>query len=190
MSVPRQRNTKEENETIKAGKTPEEWEQQPAKNAQKDKDARWTKKSDASFFGYKNHLGVDKAHKLIRKWDATDAAVHDSLGKPSAAVEPSKGAFDDPTAWKHHESFRPIRALDDFSFELRQDLRQGLLKVRPLVATIGKEPFQERVHPEKGRKKQDAATCMGHRNGDRDCEPAQLTGCLPGPRVERGVGHR
>jgi hypothetical protein len=45
------------------------WEQQPAKNAQKDKDARWTKKSDASFFGYKNHLGVDKAHKLIRKWD-------------------------------------------------------------------------------------------------------------------------
>src|SRR5436189_4134337 len=59
-----------------------------------------------------------------------------------------KGAFDDPTAWKHHESFRPIGALDDFSFELRQDLRQGLLKVRPLVATIGKELFQERVHPE------------------------------------------
>ena len=26
----------------------------------------------------KNHVGVDKAHKLIRKWDATDAAVHDS----------------------------------------------------------------------------------------------------------------
>src|SRR5437660_12830543 len=40
---------------------------------------------------------------------------------------------------------------------LTQDLRQGLLKVRPLVATIGKELFQERVHPEKGRKKQDAA---------------------------------
>ena len=78
VSVPKQRNTKEENEAIKAGKTPEGWEQQPAKNAQKDKDARWTKKSDASFFGYKNHLGVDKAHKLIRKWDATDAAVHDS----------------------------------------------------------------------------------------------------------------
>ena len=37
-----------------------------------DEEERW------SFFGYKNHLGVDKAHKLIRKWDATDAAVHDS----------------------------------------------------------------------------------------------------------------
>src|SRR5262249_25209047 len=78
VSVPKQRNTKEENEAIKAGKTPEGWEQQPAKNAQKDKDARWTKRNDESFYGYKNHLGVDKAYKLIRKWDATDAAVHDS----------------------------------------------------------------------------------------------------------------
>ena len=78
MSAPKQRNTKEENETIKAGETPEGWEKQPAKNAQKDKDARWTKKNDESFYGYKNHIGVDKAHKLIRKWDATDAAVHDS----------------------------------------------------------------------------------------------------------------
>src|SRR5262249_21543285 len=67
-----------EPEGYSAGKTPEGWEQQPAKNAQKDKDARWTKKNDTSFFGYKNLLGVDKAHKLIRKWDATDAAVHDS----------------------------------------------------------------------------------------------------------------
>src|SRR5262249_42173878 len=37
---------------------------------------------------------------------------------------------------------------------------KGLLKVRPLVATIGKELFQERVHPEKGRKKQDAAIAI------------------------------
>src|SRR5437660_4879683 len=78
VSVPKQRNTKEENEAIKAGKTPEGWEKQPAKNAQKDTDARWTKRNNESFYGYKNHVGVDKAYKLIRKWDATDAAVHDS----------------------------------------------------------------------------------------------------------------
>ena len=48
------------------------------RSAKNDKDARWTKKNDESFYGYKNHLGVDKAHKLIRKWDATDASVHDS----------------------------------------------------------------------------------------------------------------
>src|SRR3979409_2407354 len=79
VSVPKQRNTKEENEAIKAGKTPDGWgERPPAKNAQKDKDARWTKKNDESFYGYKNHVDVDKAHNLIRKWDVTNAAVHDS----------------------------------------------------------------------------------------------------------------
>src|SRR5437762_13590274 len=72
------------------------------------------------------------------------------LGKPSAAVEPSKGAFDDPTAWKHHESFRPIGALDDFSFELRQDLRQGLLKLRPLVDHHRQRAFSRKGTSRKG----------------------------------------
>jgi transposase, IS5 family len=45
VSAPQQHNSREENEAIKAGKTPEGWEEKPAKNAQKDKDARWTKKN-------------------------------------------------------------------------------------------------------------------------------------------------
>jgi IS5 family transposase len=44
VSAPKQHNTREENEAIKAGQTPEGWEKKRAKNAQKDKDARWTKK--------------------------------------------------------------------------------------------------------------------------------------------------
>jgi IS5 family transposase len=78
VSAPKQRNTREENDTVKNGQTPEGWEKKPAKNRQKDKDARWTKKHGKSFYGYKNHVGVDKTHKLIRKWDATDASPHDS----------------------------------------------------------------------------------------------------------------
>jgi IS5 family transposase len=39
---------------------------------------RWTKKDGQSFYGYKNHIGVDKLHKIIRKWAATDASPHDS----------------------------------------------------------------------------------------------------------------
>ena len=39
---------------------------------------RWTKKHGKSFYGYKNHIGVDKSQKIIRKWEATDASVHDS----------------------------------------------------------------------------------------------------------------
>ena len=78
VAVPKQRNTREENETVKAGQTPEDWEQKPAKNRQKDKDARWTKKHGKSFFGYKNHVNADARHKLIRSYDVTDASVHDS----------------------------------------------------------------------------------------------------------------
>src|ERR1035437_9295675 len=44
VPVPKQRNSREENEAVKAGKTPKEWQKNRAKNRQKDKDARWTKK--------------------------------------------------------------------------------------------------------------------------------------------------
>ncbi len=78
VPVPKQRNTREENEAIKDGQTPEAWEKKPAKNRQKDKDARWTKKQGRSFYGYKNHVNADATHKLIRRYDVSDASVHDS----------------------------------------------------------------------------------------------------------------
>jgi IS5 family transposase len=78
VSAPRQHNSRSENAAIKAGKTPAGWQEKPAKNAQKDKDARWTKKHDQSFYGYKNHIGIDRMHKLIRRYTETDASVHDS----------------------------------------------------------------------------------------------------------------
>jgi IS5 family transposase len=49
-----------------------------AKNRQKDKDARWTKKHERSYFGYKNHIGVDRRHKFVRRYVVSDASVHDS----------------------------------------------------------------------------------------------------------------
>jgi transposase, IS5 family len=78
VPVPKQRNSRDENETVKAGETPAAWEKQPAKLCQKDRDARWTKKHGRSFFGYKNHVNADAKHKLIRRYEVTDAAVHDS----------------------------------------------------------------------------------------------------------------
>jgi len=76
--VPRQRNTPEENDQIKSGVTPPEWKDQPAKLREKDVDARWTKKYNQSFYGYKNHVNVDAKHKLIREYAVTSAEVHDS----------------------------------------------------------------------------------------------------------------
>jgi IS5 family transposase len=78
VPVPKQRNSREENEQVKVGTTPEAWEKKPAKNRQKDKDARWTKKHKKSFFGYKNHVNADAKHKVIRDYDVSDASVHDS----------------------------------------------------------------------------------------------------------------
>jgi len=93
VPVPKNRNTKEENEAVKAGRTPQEWAKKPAKIRQKDKDARWTKKHGKSFYGYKNHVNADARHKLIRRYGVTDASVHDSgqldalLNKANTSVE-------------------------------------------------------------------------------------------------------
>jgi len=78
VPMPRQRNSREENDQVKAGTMPEEWKKQPAKNRQKDKDARWTKKHERRYFGYKNHVNADARHKLIRDYTVSDASVHDS----------------------------------------------------------------------------------------------------------------
>jgi IS5 family transposase len=45
---------------------------------QKDVDATWTKKNSENFFGYKNHINADQAHKLIQSFDVSTASVHDS----------------------------------------------------------------------------------------------------------------
>ena len=76
VAAPKQRNGRDENARIKAGETPEDWSQN--KRRQKDVQARWTKKHGKSYYGYKNHINTDRAHKLIRCWKATAANVHDS----------------------------------------------------------------------------------------------------------------
>jgi len=80
VDVPRQRNTKKENQDIKEGKTPEEWEKKENrhKKAQKDVDARWATKNKETHYGYKNHIKIDKKSKIITKYRTTSAEVHDS----------------------------------------------------------------------------------------------------------------
>jgi IS5 family transposase len=78
VAAPKQRNTRDENAAIKAGEVPQEWLADPSKLRQKDTDARWTKKNGRSHFGYKNHIGIDRKHKLVRRYTVTDAACHDS----------------------------------------------------------------------------------------------------------------
>jgi IS5 family transposase len=76
VNVPRQRNTREENEQIKQGEQIEDWSDEKAR--QKDIDARWTKKNNETHYGYKDHIKADAQTKLITNYEITDASVHDS----------------------------------------------------------------------------------------------------------------
>jgi IS5 family transposase len=78
VEVPRQRNSREENATIKNGEVPEDWKSDTSKLRQKDSDARWTKKNDDDHYGYKNHVNADVKSKLIRDYEVTPANTHDS----------------------------------------------------------------------------------------------------------------
>jgi len=91
VDVPRQRNTKNENDEIKSGKIPEEWktEENRHKRAQKDTDARWAVKNKEVHYGYKNHIKVDKKSKIITKYETTSAQVHDSQELHNL-IEPKK----------------------------------------------------------------------------------------------------
>jgi IS5 family transposase len=92
VPVPRNRNTRDENKAIKAGEVPEGWADKPAKRSQKDVDARWTKKHGKSHYGYKNHVNVDRKHKLVRRYHVSDAALHDSQAVDHLLMQGNTGA--------------------------------------------------------------------------------------------------
>ena len=89
--APRQRNTREENKIIKEGRGNELWNDQPHKKRHKDIDARWTKKNNETFYGYKNHAKIDNKSKFIDKYKVTDASVHDSQPLNDLLTEEDKG---------------------------------------------------------------------------------------------------
>lgn len=91
VDVPKQRNSREENKEVKEGKVPVEWQENTHKLAQKDIDAKWTKKNNISFYGYKNHIKAGTGTKLIRKYVVTDASVHDSQAMENLLDDTDKG---------------------------------------------------------------------------------------------------
>mgnify|MGYP001599386893 FL=1 len=68
----------------------------PAKQRQKDVDARWTKKNAEVHYGDKNNLKADAQSKLIERYAVTDASMHDSQsatgsGGPCACGKAAEG---------------------------------------------------------------------------------------------------
>ena len=95
VPVPKQRNRRKENEDIKQGKVPENWQDNPKRLSQKDLDARWTKKNEVSHYGYKNSISIDVRYGLIRRQVVTPANVHDSQMLP-ALLDPENR---EPMVW-------------------------------------------------------------------------------------------
>lgn len=89
--APRQRNTREENQAIKEGRGDELWNDTPNKKRHKDIDARWVKKNNETFYGYKNQAKVDTKSKFVDTYEVTDASVHDSQPLDDLLTEDDKG---------------------------------------------------------------------------------------------------
>lgn len=78
VDVPRQRNSREDNDKIKAGEVPGSFTKDKNVGEQKDVDARWAKKNNEVHYGYKDHVKAGAGTKLIEDSVVTDASVHDS----------------------------------------------------------------------------------------------------------------
>jgi len=109
--VPRNHNTRDENRAIKAGAEPEGGADKPAMRCQKETDACWTRKHGKSHYGYKNHVNVDRQHKLVRRYHVSDAALHDSEAVDYLLMRGHTGAgvWADP-AYRSEEIEAKLRA--------------------------------------------------------------------------------
>ena len=87
VKVPIRRDSREINAKIKNEEPIEEWT--PNQRSQKDIQARWKLKGGKQYFGYKNHIGCDVKHKLIRAYEVTPAGLHDSKVFESLLTENS-----------------------------------------------------------------------------------------------------
>ena len=125
VNVPKQRNSREENERIKAGGIPD-WPEN--KKRRKDTDARWTKKNGKSYYGYKNHVAVDVKHKIVRAFEVTAASVHDSQVFEGLLTEnTSKDVWAD-SAYRSEEHLKRLKAL-----RYREHIQRKGCRNRPLT---------------------------------------------------------
>lgn len=76
VTAPVQHRCSEENEAIKRGEVPADWN--VAQRAQKDVDARWTKKHGKSYYGYKLHASTDRRWGFMSRIEVTAASVNDT----------------------------------------------------------------------------------------------------------------
>lgn len=91
VPVPVQHLSAKEQKALDRGAIPQEWIEHPAKASQRDIEAAWTKKHGKSYFGYKDHIKIDRENKLIQTFEVTPANDHDSQLLPILIDEDHDG---------------------------------------------------------------------------------------------------
>lgn len=150
VEAPRQRNTREENKTIKEGSVPADWSEK--KIAHKDVDARWTKKHEVAYFGYKNHANVDRKHKLIRRYGVTDASVHDSQ-EMDGVLDPGNDSKD---TWADSAYRSEAQETSLFAAGFVSHVHERAYRGKPLTAA------QKAANTEKSRVRARGEHVFGH----------------------------
>ena len=144
VQAPRQRNSRDENKKIKEGEVPDDWDEN--KRRQKDTDARWTKKNNKTFYGYKNHVNTDAKHKFVRDYDVTDASVHDS--NVFEGLLDGKNSSRDVWADSAYRSEEKLKELEKLGFRehiQRKGSRNRKLTQRELKGNHTRSKIRSRV---------------------------------------------
>jgi len=130
--APRQRNTRRQNQRIKQGERPEEFDHKPPVGRQKDSDARWTKKNNQSYYGYKNHAKVDLKSKLIVKSETSSAAVHDSQVFKELLDEKDEAVLADSAYFSEENEAYVLEVIDADEYLMRKAYRNKPLSAADL----------------------------------------------------------
>ncbi len=147
VEAPRQRNTREENKHIKeTGTAPENWKEKPHKLCQKDVDARWTKKNNGTYYGYKNHIKADVKTKLIEKYVVTNASVHDSQTTEELLTEKDEGQpFYADSAYTGEEQEKIYKNKKVINKVIEKGYRNKPLTEKQIVSNKEKSKIRVRV---------------------------------------------
>ena len=65
------------------------------------------------------------------------------FGESATATKPADGALDDPTFGQNDEAFGPIGTTDDFSDQVRHEVREAIMEHRPRVGAVSKQLLEE-----------------------------------------------
>jgi len=139
VEVPKQRNSREENQAIKEGKMPESFKGNKNRERQKDTAARWVIKGGKSYYGYKNHVNADVKHKLIQDYAVTSATVGDIHCLESLLFEDAKN---EAKVWADgaYHSEKMEQVLKEKGYESRIIRRYGI-----------HHPFQQRENSRRAK---------------------------------------